>query len=347
MGKIKRYKNSVERFLSGESGQRFFNFAYSIGAAIVIWGALFKILHLPGGNLLLCIGMGTEVLMFTLTAFDRPPREYRWEDVFPVLETRNPDDKPAFAGGGGGSVVINGAPQGGMAAAQSGATGNITINGPHGGSVSAAEARAAVGLPAGIDLSEDDTRSLSESIAKMNAASEQLSQMAELTSATQQYLTRMGEIATAMEQLRTTTESLNEVSRTLLDSYRAITENSDGITSSSTGYVTQMEDLNRNIGGLNTIYEIQLKSVSSQLDSIDRVNRGIKDIRDMYEKSSAQSMRYYEETEKMARYMQQLNQVYEKMIHAMTVNMYRQPMPGAPEPATAAPAPAPTPATNA
>jgi uncharacterized phage infection (PIP) family protein YhgE len=65
-----------------------------------------------------------------------------------------------------------------------------------------------------------------------------------------------------------------------------------------------------------------LKSVSSQLDSIDRVNRGIKDIRDMYEKSSAMSERYCEETEKMARYMQQLNQVYEKMLHAMTINMY-------------------------
>ena len=50
----------------------------------------------------------------------------------------------------------------------------------------------------------------------------------------------------------------------------------------------------------------------------------------MYERSSQQSARYYEETEKMARYMQQLNQVYEKMIHAMTVNMYRAPMPGAP-----------------
>ena len=84
-----------------------------------------------------------------------------------------------------------------------------------------------------------------------------------------------------------------------------------------------MSDLNRNLGGLNTIYEIQLKSVSSQLESIDRVNRGIKDIRDMYEKSASQSARYCEETEKMARYMQQLNQVYEKMIHAMTVNMYR------------------------
>ncbi len=62
-----------------------------------------------------------------------------------------------------------------------------------------------------------------------------------------------------------------------------------------------MEDLNRNISGLNTIYEIQLKGVSSQLDSIDRVNRGLKDIRDMYEKSARESSRYCEETEKMAR----------------------------------------------
>ena len=110
MGKIKRYKNGVEAFLSGEKGQRFFNFAYSIGAAVVIWGALFKILHLPGGNALLSIGMGTEVLMFVLTAFDRPPREYHWEEVFEVFNTKNPEDRPDFKGGNGvnGSVVIGG-----------------------------------------------------------------------------------------------------------------------------------------------------------------------------------------------------------------------------------------------
>ncbi len=310
MGKIKKYKNSIERFLSGESGQRFFNFAYSIGAAIVIWGALFKILHLPGGNTLLSIGMGTEVLMFILTAFDRPPKEYNWEEVFPVLGTKNPEDRPDFNGGGG--IVISG-----------GGNGSAT-----GIAVSGEQARNAAGIPSNIDLSEEDTRSLSESIAKMAAASDQLARMAELTSATQQYLDQMAAIATEMQHLRDTTQALNQVSDVLLESYRAITENSENITRSSTGYVEQMQDLNHNIGGLNTIYEIQLKSVSSQLDSIDRVNRGIKDIRDMYEKSSAQSARYCEETEKMARYMQQLNSVYEKMITAMTINMYRPMMGG-------------------
>lgn len=309
MGKIKRYKNRVEKFLSGESGQRFFNFAYSIGAAIVIWGALFKILHLPGGNTLLSIGMGTEVLMFILTAFDRPAKEYHWEEVFPVLASKNPEDRPDFNGGGG--IVI------GSASGQSSLPG-----------VTSSEARHAVGLPDGVNLSDEDTRSLTESIAKMAAASDQLSKMAELTSATQQYLDKMASIADEMTQLSETTHALNGVSDTLLASYRAITENSESITESSSGYVDQMQALNRNIAGLNTIYEIQLKSVSSQIDAIDRVNRGIKEIRDMYEQGSARSAQYCEETEKMARNMQQLNRVYEQMLRAMTINMAAT-MPGA------------------
>lgn len=291
MGKIKRYKNSIERFLSGEKGQRFFNFAYSIGAAIVIWGALFKILHLPGGNMLLSIGMGTEVLMFVLTAFDRPPREYHWEEVFPVLSSKNPEDRPDFNGDGGVKIVGGGVVSGQMEA---------TIGGQI--PVGAGGQRPAVTEV----LIPDDATPSERYAAQMTALSEQ------------------------MDQLRKTTESLNHVSEVLLESYRAITENSENITRSSSGYVEEMQSLNRNIAGLNTIYEIQLKSVSSQLDSIDRVNKGIKDIRDMYEKSSAMSERYCEETEKMARYMQQLNQVYEKMLHAMTINMYR-PMGGMPE----------------
>lgn len=277
--------------MTWEGGQRLFNFAYSIGAAIVIWGALFKILHLPGGNTLLCIGMGTEVLMFILTAFDRPPKEYHWEDVFPELE-------------------------GEEAAAE-------RLSGRRAVAIGDAASRQAVGLPSSVDISDSDRLALSESIQKMSTAAQQLSKMAELTTATERYLSQMSAIAEQMEQLRHTTESLNNVSTVLLDSYRAITENSASITENSRGYIDRMNDLNRNLGGLNTIYEIQLKSVSSQLESIDRVNRGIKDIRDMYEKSASQSARYCEETEKMARYMQQLNQVYDKMLSAMTVNMYR------------------------
>lgn len=113
MGKVETYKGVISSFISSEKGQRFFNFAYSIGAAIVIWGALFKILHLPGGNMLLSIGMGTEVMMFVLTAFDRPPKEYKWEDVFPALRGEEDAEVRGGLGGvGGGTVVVGDAQQG-------------------------------------------------------------------------------------------------------------------------------------------------------------------------------------------------------------------------------------------
>lgn len=275
MGKIKTYKSGISAFISSEKGQRFFNFAYSIGAAIVIWGALFKILHLPGGNFLLSLGMGTEVLMFMLTAFDRPPREYKWENVFPVFETGDPDDRPDFASGAG--VVMGGGVQ----------------------------------APANIQAP----------VLSQNASPGEI--MDTVSDATRLYLAQITDMTNELRRLQATTASLNEVSDVLLQSYKAITDNSQQITASSTGYVEQMQALNRNISGLNTIYEIQLKGVSSQLDAIDRVNTGLKDIRDMWVKSSTQSARYCEETEKMARYMQQLNSVYEKMITAMTINMYR------------------------
>ena len=275
MGKIKTYKSGISAFISSEKGQRFFNFAYSIGAAIVIWGALFKILHLPGGNFLLSLGMGTEVLMFMLTAFDRPPREYKWENVFPVFDTGNPDDRPDFASGTG--VVMGGGVQ----------------------------------APANVQAP----------VLSQNASPGEI--MDTVSDATRLYLAQITDMTNELRRLQATTASLNEVSDVLLQSYKAITDNSQQITASSTGYVEQMQALNRNISGLNTIYEIQLKGVSSQLDAIDRVNTGLKDIRDMWVKSSTQSARYCEETEKMARYMQQPNSVYEKMITAMTINMYR------------------------
>ena len=294
--------------------QRFFNFAYSIGAAIVIWGALFKILHLEGGNELLAIGMGTEVVMFILTAFDRPPREYEWEMVYPELDytrktqaelaveeqealselaeevedgSQDDDESDTPRSSSGAGVVVIGGTAGAAPA-------------PHSPAASVAYAPTS-GLEPGTGI----------------------------TDATVAYVDQLSSITADLQRLHESTAALNTVSETLLQSYRAITENSEDINRSSTGYVEQMADLSRNIQGLNTIYEIQLKSISSQIDSIDRVNKGIKDIRDMYEKSAEQSERYCRETEKMARYMQQLNSVYEKMITAMTINMYNPMMNGA------------------
>lgn len=99
MNAYKRYKNRLEKFLQTERGKRFINFSYSIGAAIVILGAMFKLLHFPLGNELLMIGMVTEVIVFTLSAFDTPIRDYNWDKVFPALTFDNLEEQEKVKAG--------------------------------------------------------------------------------------------------------------------------------------------------------------------------------------------------------------------------------------------------------
>lgn len=334
MGKVQNAKRGLGAFISSEKGQRFFNFAYSIGAAVIIWGALFKILHLPGANTLLSVGMGTEVLMFILTAFDRPPKEYDWTKVYPQLkdkeeeleemeelaqaqEVESAEDEAETAEF---EVGAEAEVEAGAAAPVASAPSYNSHN-----SYPSHSSQPAVAQPAGAAQPTAGTAPAQP----LPLSGEAMAQVQDFTAITQEYMQQMAIISEDLKRLHDTTEALNRVSEVLMASYNSISQNSGEISEASNGYVEQMTALHRNIAGLNTIYDLQLRSVSSQIDSIDRVNRGIKDIRDMYEKSAAQSVRYCEETEKMAHYMQQLNRVYEKMLHAMTVNMYPGAMPPA------------------
>ena len=205
MGKIKRYRNAVERFLAAERGQRFLNFAYSVGAAIVICGALFKIVHLPGDDILLCVGMGTEVLIFILNALDRPARDYDWEKVFPQLDGITPENPVTLP----------------RAAAP-------IANRPVSGTTR---------LP-------------------------------------EECLEGAESVAASLAQLQEAASRLAKVSAALTDSVSAISARASGLGEDAEDYARQMQDLNRNISGLNTIYEIQLRSVAGQLEAIENVNRG-------------------------------------------------------------------------
>lgn len=280
MGKIKRYKNVIERFLSGEKGQRFFNIAYSIGAAIVILGALFKILHYSGGDLLLSIGMSTEVLMFILTAFDRPPREANWDEILPVLAgTANSASKAESVAVGSSMASSTAATAVSSDAGTRPAGGTIIVNGGGGGVASAA-------MPAAVSP----------------------------------------EVAEQIDRLGKTAAELNAAGEALLKSYRSLAGdgamNAENAGLGAASYMEQMQALNRNIAGLNTIYEIQLRSVSSQLDAIESVNRGMSQMKNMYEQTAECSEAYREEAQKLTRNMQHLNKVYEQMLNAMTVNMF-------------------------
>lgn len=72
------------------------NFTYGMGAAVVIIGALFKLMHWPGASMMLIIGLGTEAFIFGLSAFETPDEELDWSLVYPELaggEARKKDKK--------------------------------------------------------------------------------------------------------------------------------------------------------------------------------------------------------------------------------------------------------------
>ena len=72
MKKAKGFIRSIQAFMDSARGKTVLNYLYSWGAAIVILGTLFKLTHMAGANIMLFVGMGTEVIVFFFSAFERP-----------------------------------------------------------------------------------------------------------------------------------------------------------------------------------------------------------------------------------------------------------------------------------
>lgn len=88
---------TLQSFLSSRTGKRFYNFCYCWGACLVILGAVSKIAYLPYSNVFLMVGLITEVFIFFISGFDEPSREYKWERVFPILNSKTANIDPQVA----------------------------------------------------------------------------------------------------------------------------------------------------------------------------------------------------------------------------------------------------------
>lgn len=129
----------------------------------------------------------------------------------------------------------------------------------------------------------------------------------------------------AISQLSEACNQLNNIANLLssANNAKATISSSNSVVYNSE-YDEQMETLNKNINGLNTIYEVQLRSISSQIDTIEGINSGLKKIRSFYDSVSDSSEKFSKENEKMANQLAQLNAIYSRLIDALTVNMTSQ-----------------------
>ena len=81
-------------FFQTKAGQNFMAKLYGIGASIVILGAMFKILHWPGADIMLTIGLTTEAVIFFISAFEKPHVDYDWSLVYPELVDKDDNKSP-------------------------------------------------------------------------------------------------------------------------------------------------------------------------------------------------------------------------------------------------------------
>ena len=272
----------IQKWLRTKRGQTFLNYAYSWGASVVIAGALFKLTHMDGADIMLWLGMGTEVIVFFLAGFEPQESMDAQELAEEVAENAaiaaqanaslseetvaalaNAATGMANAPVGGGTVVIGGGVPAG---------GTIVING--GGSSQTSETS---GTSQATPATPVDAAQLAENISSSPVfRSAQFQSMApEMQEATKAYV----------EQLTALTDTLKEVA-----------EQSARLTRDS----EEMENMNRTLTGINRFYEMQLKSVGTQSATIDEVN---------------------EQTRKLAGQLQELNEVYAKMVEALKMKI--------------------------
>lgn len=277
----------LQKWLDSVPGQTFLNYAYSWGASIVILGTLFKLTHLPGANVMLYIGMGTEVLVFFISAFDRPFDKTAIGKELPthVEEDESVADE-SYAGETGEKPAEEAVEEPRVAAVQ---PGMVAYVGPVAGQPVTVQGTAVAGAPTENAGAEAETAAGESAVAAGTAQG----QPVVVGQAVPNWVSAQQQVSPEMEEA--TNNYVDELKK-LTEMLAKVSEQSSRLTRDS----EEMENLNRTLTGICKVYEMQLKGASAQIGTIDEIN---------------------EQSRKMASQIEQLNKIYARMIEAMTVNM--------------------------
>ena len=172
----------LQKWMDSVPGQTFLNYAYSWGASVVILGTLFKLTHLPGANFWLFLGMGTEVFVFFLSAFDRPfDKTAIGMDLPTHLDNDEEKEEEEVAGTVNmGTTVIGGAPANGATIEGGNAVGGTIIIGGNMGAGSLEEQQQAANELADAQSNYvEELKKLTETLQKVAEQSERLTRDSE------------------------------------------------------------------------------------------------------------------------------------------------------------------------
>lgn len=281
----------LQKWMDTVAGQTFLNYAYSWGASIVILGALFKLTHLPGANIMLFIGMGTEVFVFFISAFDRPFDKTAEGRIMPTHLTEEylETGKVTYSNGEKIAEGTNFADALGADALSMASQPQRQPN-----PSSAATVQQQVSNAVQPQVAAVQPQSVAGETSASGTPQQAPASAAGMSQPAPQFVPQMSpEEAEAMNEAQ---GNYVEELKTLVETLKKVNEQSTRLTRDS----EEMENLNRTLTGISKIYEMQLKGASKQIGTIDEINA---------------------QTKKMAEQIDQLNHIYARMIEAMTVNM--------------------------
>lgn len=271
--------------------------AYSLGASVVIIGAMFKILHLDYASTMLGIGMSVEAFIFALGIFDKPLKDYEWDKVYDFE---------------GNSTVKS-------------TTENVVQK-------TVVTPTRSVGLNYSETISDEDVKKLSEGIKNLTVTAQQFSGLSDVMGATEKFVKNIDGATQVTGKFVQNQESLNASTSLLGTSYQGITDGMQIVDKNTKLFAGKVDEINKNLASINSIYEIQLKNIQSQTeslnlqnDSLKAVNSGLNLIIDDVQKIKSAASSAVIETEsfknnttKLSKQVADLNLVYGNMLNSLS-----------------------------
>lgn len=271
-------------------------YLYGWGAGIVIFGALFKILHWPGADLMLIIGLTTEAIIFFFSAFEPLPHEdehWKWDRVFPQLKDDSMDDEEELLAGGLGMA----------------------------GGLNAPNAPARM-KPEDIDKINSMTPELFESLAKsvknLQSNVDGIADVSSVSTASTDFASKLKTAASKVDQLASNyTENVKFMTEfnTSLSKTKSFQEQ---IQNETKNYHQQIQNVTKNLSSLNAIYEIELADSQKHINAINKFYGGISKVMQNLTDSSKDTDALRQEVGVLSKNMRSLNTVYGNMLTAMS-----------------------------
>ena len=365
----------LQHWMDSVPGQTFLNYAYSWGAAIVILGALFKLTHLKGGNIMLFVGMGTEAVVFFLAAFDRPfdkteigkelPHDFESDEEIERAEGLTTETAPDVAAQPG--IAAPAAPAQPLAAAQAAAFAPQWAPAAPGYAPQTSVAAATTGaLPetaaATVTPLPQQSATIAQAASESTQATNETAQVAEATAQATDtaaqptadtpqtaapFVAAHYQTAEGQRALEEGAQRLAEIVRLANDELLRRTQAvlSPEMEEATEEYIEKLRTLNETLAKVDE-QSARLTRDSQEMENLNRTLIGINKVYDLHFASISRQVTTIEEinaqTRDLAAKIEEVNQIYARMVQTLNImgNPYAAMSAAGAQPAAAAPAPA-------